>query len=128
MPIFSIKRPVFATVCSLIVLIAGAVCLPLLPIEQYPDISPVQVAVVSNYQGASADVVEKTVTSLLERQINGIEGMRYMTSISSNDGTSQITVTFEPGRNKDLAAVDVQNRVSLAEPTLPEPVRVQQTV
>ncbi|MBW4541249.1 MAG: efflux RND transporter permease subunit [Myxacorys chilensis ATA2-1-KO14] len=120
---FFIKRPVFATVCSLIVLIAGAVSLPLLPIEQYPDISPVQVAVVSNYQGASADVVEKTVTSLLERQINGVEGMRYMTSISSNDGTSQITVTFEPGRNKDLAAVDVQNRVSLAEPTLPEPVR-----
>jgi hydrophobic/amphiphilic exporter-1 (mainly G- bacteria), HAE1 family len=120
---FFIKRPVFASVCSFVILIAGAVSLPLLPIEQYPDISPVQVAVTSNYQGASADIVEKTVTSVIERQVNGVEGMRYMTSTSSNDGTSQITVTFEPGRNKDLATVDVQNRVSLAEPQLPETVR-----
>jgi len=120
---FFIKRPVFASVCSLIILIAGTVCLPLLPIEQYPDISPVQVAVTANYQGASADVVEKTVTSVLERQINGVEGLRYMTSTSSNDGTTQITITFEPGRNKDLASVDVQNRVSLAEPQLPDAVR-----
>lgn len=120
---FFIKRPVFASVCSLVIVIAGAVSLPLLPIEQYPDISPVQVAVSANYQGASADVVEKTVTSVLERQINGVEGMRYMTSTSSNDGGSQIVVTFDPGRNKDLGAVDVQNRVSLAEPQLPEAVR-----
>ncbi len=120
---YFIKRPVLASVCSLIIVIAGAVSLPLLPIEQYPDISPVQVAVSSVYQGASADVVEKTVTSVLERQINGVEGMRYLTSKSSNDGSSQITVTFEPGRNKDLAAVDVQNRVSLAEPQLPDTVR-----
>ena len=120
---FFIKRPVFASVCSIVILIAGAVCLPLLPIEQYPDISPVQVSVTANYQGASADVVEKTVTSVLERQINGVEGLRYMTSISSNDGTAQITATFEAGRSKDLAAVDVQNRVSLAEPQLPDPVR-----
>ncbi len=120
---FFIKRPVFASVCSLMILIAGAVCLPLLPIEQYPDISPVQIAVTANYQGASADVVEKNVTSVLERQINGVEGLRYMTSISSNDGGAQITATFEPGRNKDLAAVDVQNRVSLAEPQLPDSVR-----
>jgi HAE1 family hydrophobic/amphiphilic exporter-1 len=120
---FFIRRPVFASVCSFMILIAGAVCLPLLPIEQYPEISPVQVVVSSNYQGASADVVEKTVTSVLERQINGVEGMRYITSTSSNDGTSQITVTFEPGRNQDLAAVEVQNRISLAQPQLPEPVR-----
>jgi HAE1 family hydrophobic/amphiphilic exporter-1 len=120
---FFIKRPVFASVCALIILMAGAVSLPLLPIEQYPDISPVQVNVSSNYQGASADVVERTVTSVLERQINGVEGMRYMTSTSSNDGGSQITVTFETGRNKDLSAVDVQNRVSQAEPQLPDTVR-----
>lgn len=120
---FFIKRPVFSSVCSLIIVIAGLVSLPLLPIEQYPDISPVQVNVTANYQGASADVVEKTVTSVLERQINGVEGMRYMTSTSSNDGTSQITVTFALGRNKDLAAVDVQNRVNLAEPQLPDTVR-----
>lgn len=120
---FFIKRPVFASVCSLIILIAGAASLPLLPVEQYPDISPVQVTVTSNYQGASADVVERTVSSVIERQINGVEGMRYMTSISSNDGTSLITVTFEGGKNKDIAAVDVQNRVALAEPQLPEAVR-----
>lgn len=120
---FFIRRPVFASVCSLIILIAGAICLPLLPIEQYPNLSPVQVVVTANYQGASADVVEKTVTSVLERQINGVEGMRYITSTSSNDGTSQVTVTFEPGRNQDLAAVEVQNRLSLAQPQLPEPVR-----
>ncbi len=110
-------------VCSLIIVLAGAVCLPLLPIEQYPDISPVQIVVASNYQGASADVVEKNVTSVLERQINGVEGLRYMTSISSNDGSSQITATFGPERSKDLAAVDVQNRVNLAAPQLPSEVR-----
>ncbi|HEY9828769.1 MAG TPA: efflux RND transporter permease subunit [Stenomitos sp.] len=120
---FFIKRPVFATVCAIIVVLAGAVCLPLLPIEQYPDISPVQISVSANYQGASADVVERSVTSVLERQINGVEGLRYMTSTSSNDGTVQITATFESGRNKDQAAVDVQNRVSLAEPQLPDSVR-----
>jgi hydrophobic/amphiphilic exporter-1 (mainly G- bacteria), HAE1 family len=81
------------------------------------------VVVSANYQGASADVVEKTVTTVLERQINGVEGMRYMTSQSSNDGTSSITVTFETGRDKDLAAVDIQNRVNLAEPQLPDSVR-----
>jgi hydrophobic/amphiphilic exporter-1 (mainly G- bacteria), HAE1 family len=120
---YFIKKPVFAIVCSIFILIAGAVSLPLLPIEQYPDISPVQVVVSANYQGASADVVEKTVTTVLERQINGVEGMRYMTSQSSNDGTSSITVTFETGRDKDLAAVDIQNRVNLAEPQLPDSVR-----
>ena len=120
---FFIRRPIFASVCSLIIVLAGATCLPLLPVEQYPDISPVQIAVTSNYQGASADVVERTVTSVLERQINGVEGMRYMTSFSSNDGTSQITATFAQGRNKDLAAVDVQNRVSQALPQLPDAVR-----
>jgi HAE1 family hydrophobic/amphiphilic exporter-1 len=120
---FFIKRPIVSVVCSLIIVIAGAICLPLLPVEQYPDISPIQVAVNSTYQGASADVVERTVTSVLERQINGVEGMRYMTSKSSNDGSSEIIVTFEPGRNKDIAAIDVQNRVSIAEPQLPETVR-----
>lgn len=120
---FFIKRPVFASVCSLVILLVGLVSLPTLPVEQYPDISPVQVAVTANYQGASADVVEKTVTSILERQINGVEDMKYMDSISSNDGGSTITVTFEQGRNKDAAVVDVQNRVTLAEPQLPDDVK-----
>ncbi len=120
---FFIKRPVFSIVCAIIILLAGAISIPTLPVAQYPDISPVQVVVSASYIGASAQVVEDTVTNVLERQINGVEGMRYMTSNSANDGTSTITVTFEQGYNKDIAAVDVQNRVSVAEPQLPEAVR-----
>ncbi|NJM98935.1 MAG: efflux RND transporter permease subunit [Phormidesmis sp. RL_2_1] len=120
---FFIKRPVFATVTALILLLMGAVSIPTLPIAQYPDISPTQVSVNASYIGADAETVERGVTTVLERQINGVEGMRYITSNSSNDGTSSITVTFDASRDKDLAAVDVQNRVSLAEPQLPEAVR-----
>jgi HAE1 family hydrophobic/amphiphilic exporter-1 len=120
---FFIKRPVFATVCALILLLIGAVSIPTLPIAQYPDISPTQVNVTANYIGADAETVEKAVTTVLEREINGVEGMRYITSNSSNSGISNITVTFDATRDKDLAAVDVQNRVSLATPQLPEAVR-----
>lgn len=119
---FFIRRPVFTSVCAIIILIVGAISIPTLPTEQYPEISPTQIQVTANYVGASAEVVENTVTTILERQINGVEGMRYMTSSSSNNGTSTITVTFDPSRDSDIAAVDVQNRVSLAEPQLPEPV------
>lgn len=119
---FFIKRPVFTIVCALILLLVGAISIPTLPIAQFPDISPTQVSVQANYIGADAETVEKTVTSLLEREINGVEGMRYMTSSSSNSGASSITVTFDSTRDKDIAAVDVQNRVTLAEPQLPEPV------
>lgn len=120
---FFIKRPVFTSVCAIIILLVGAISIPTLPTAQYPEISPVQINVSANYVGASAEVVENTVTTLLEREINGVEGMKYMTSSSSNTGTSTITVTFDASRNKDIAAVDVQNRVSLAEPQLPEPVQ-----
>ncbi|NER78586.1 MAG: efflux RND transporter permease subunit [Leptolyngbya sp. SIO1D8] len=119
---FFIKRPVFATVCALILLLVGAISIPTLPIAQFPDISPTQISVRANYIGADAETVEKTVTSILEREINGVEGMRYMTSSSTNNGASEIIVTFGSTRDKDIAAVDVQNRVSLAEPQLPEPV------
>ncbi len=122
---FFIKRPVFATVCSLLILLVGAISIPTLPVAQYPDISPTQINVSANYGGANAETVENAVTTLLERQINGVEGMKYMTSSSSNDGTSTITVTFDASRNKDIAAVDVQNRVSVAQPQLPQ--AVQQT-
>jgi hydrophobic/amphiphilic exporter-1 (mainly G- bacteria), HAE1 family len=118
-----IKRPVLSIVCALVILLVGAIAIPTLPVEQYPDISPVQVVVTGSYIGASAQVVEETVTSVLERQINGVKGMRYMTSSSANDGTSTITVTFLQGYNQDIAAVDVQNRVAIAEPQLPEDVR-----
>ncbi|AFY51157.1 hydrophobe/amphiphile efflux-1 (HAE1) family transporter [Nostoc sp. PCC 7524] len=120
---FFIKRPVFTSVCAIIILLMGAISIPTLPTDRYPEISPTQIIVNANYVGASAEVVEKTVTSVLERQINGVQGMKYMTSSSSNDGSSTITVTFDASRDKDIAAVDVQNRVSLAQPQLPEAVQ-----
>lgn len=119
---YFIKRPVFTIVCALITLLIGGVCIPLLPIAQYPDISPKQVRVQANYVGADARTVEDAVTTILEREINGVEGMRYMTSSSSNNGASSITVTLDATRDQDIAAVDIQNRVSVAEPQLPEPV------
>ncbi|ESA33574.1 hydrophobe amphiphile efflux-1 family transporter [Leptolyngbya sp. Heron Island J] len=120
---FFIRQPVFASVCAVIILLVGAISIPTLPIAQFPDISPTQVNVTSTYIGADAETVEKAVTTVLEQEINGVEGMRYMSSNSSNNGVSNITVTFDSSRNKDIAAVDVQNRVSLAEPQLPEEVR-----
>jgi len=122
---FFIKRPVFASVCAIIILLAGAISIPTLPAAQYPEITPPQVNVRANYTGANAEVVENTVTTVLEREINGVQGQRYISSSSSNDGSSSITVTFDAGRDQDLAAVEVQNRVSVAEAQLPD--SVQQT-
>lgn len=122
---FFIRRPIFSIVCALVILLVGGISIPTLPIAQYPDISPNQVSVVANYGGASAEVVENAVTNILEEEINGVEGLKYMSSSSSNDGTSQITVTFNPDRDKDIAAVDVQNRISVAQAQLPQ--SVQQT-
>lgn len=119
---YFIKRPVFTTVVSLIILLVGAISIPMLPVAQFPDISPKQVSVTANYTGADATTVEETVTTVLEREISGVDGMRYMTSNSTNNGTSSISVTFDAARDQDLAAVDVQNRVSQAEPFLPQPV------
>lgn len=118
-----IRRPVVSTVCAIIILLLGAVVIPTLPIAQYPEIAPPQVTVTANYTGASADVVESSVTNILEREINGVEGVRYISSSSSNSGTSTINVTFEPGRDIDLAAVDVQNRLSAVQAQLPESVQ-----
>ncbi|MGG6264357.1 efflux RND transporter permease subunit [Leptolyngbya sp. AN03gr2] len=120
---FFIKRPVFAIVTALVMVVVGLVSLPTLPIEQYPDISPVQITVTARYTGANAQVVEDTVTTILERQINGVEGMRYMASTSSNDGTSTIVVTFQQGYNIDVAASDVQNRVLQVQAQLPQVVQ-----
>ncbi|MEG4999777.1 efflux RND transporter permease subunit [Microcoleus sp. B4-D4] len=120
---FFIKRPVFASVCALVIVLVGAISIPTLPIERFPDISPTQITVTANYSGASAEIVENAVTNILERQINGVEGLKYLTSSSSNDGTSSITATFDASRNKDIAAVDVQNRVAVAQPQLPDVVQ-----
>ncbi|ACK69616.1 transporter, hydrophobe/amphiphile efflux-1 (HAE1) family [Gloeothece citriformis PCC 7424] len=120
---FFIKRPVFSTVCAIIILLVGTISIFTLPVDRFPDISPTQVQVTATYNGANAQVVENAVTNILERQINGVEGMKYITSSSSNDGTSSITVTFDSSRDKDIAAVDVQNQVALVEPQLPEDVQ-----
>ncbi len=120
---FFIRRPVFATVCALLIILGGAICIPSLPIAQYPNLSPPQVVVNSGYIGANAQTVESAVTIPLEQAINGVQGMKYITSASGNDGTSQITVTFDVTRDVDLAAVDVQNRVNQALGRLPNTVK-----
>jgi hydrophobic/amphiphilic exporter-1 (mainly G- bacteria), HAE1 family len=120
---FFIHRPVFATVCALMIILGGAVVIPSLPVAQFPNLTPPQVAVNSFYIGASAQTVESAVTVPLEQQINGAEGMRYISSESGNDGSSSITATFELNRDPDLAAVDVQNRVNTALGRLPGAVK-----
>ncbi|QDE72004.1 RND transporter [Myxococcus xanthus] len=119
---FFIRRPVFASVVSIIITLVGAISIPNLPVEQYPDLSLPVVQVTATYIGASAETVESAVTTVLERQLNGVEGMRYIASTSSNTGVSTITVTFDPGRDLDIAAVDVQNRVATASAQLPAAV------
>ena len=118
-----IKRPILATVCSILITLAGAIAIPTLPIGRYPELAPPTVAVSAFYTGANAQAVESAVTTPLESVINGVEGMLYMTSASTNNGLSTITVTFEVGRDPDLAAVDVQNRVNSALGRMPLEVR-----
>ena len=120
---FFIRRPVFAAVCALLIVLAGAAVIPSLPIAQFPNLAPPQVGVTSAYIGASAQTVESAVTIPLEQQINGAEGMKYITSTSGNDGTSQVLVTFDLTRNPDLATVDIQNRVNTAQGRLPGAVK-----
>ena len=119
---FFIRRPVFASVCAIIITMAGALAIPGLPVAQYPDLAPPQVTVTAVYVGASSDVVESAVTIPLEQELNGVEGMKYISSTSSNDGVANITITFEPSRNLEVAAVDVQNRVARAAARLPAQV------
>ena len=120
---FFIRRPIFATVCSLIIVLAGAIAIPNLAVEQYPQITPPQITVSCNYIGANAQAVESSVTVPLEQQINGVQGMKYMSSTSTNDGTSTITITFDLERDIDTAAVEVQNRVATAQARLPAEVK-----
>nr|MBA4140407.1 efflux RND transporter permease subunit [Segetibacter sp.] len=117
-----IERPVLSTVISIIIVILGVLGLTTLPIAQYPDIAPPTVQVSASYQGANADVVLNSVVVPLEEQINGVENMTYMTSSAGNDGTANITVNFKLGTNPDLAAVNVQNRVTRATSLLPQEV------
>jgi HAE1 family hydrophobic/amphiphilic exporter-1 len=118
-----IKRPILATVVSMVIVLAGGLAIPTMPIAQYPEVAPPMVTVFSVYTGANAETVESAVTTPLEQQINGVEGMLYMTSSSTNSGVSQINVVFDVTRNADIAAVDIQNRVNQALGRLPAEVR-----
>ncbi|MEX2592497.1 MAG: efflux RND transporter permease subunit [Anditalea sp.] len=117
-----IDRPVLSTVVSIIILILGFLGLTTLPVSQYPDIAPPTVRVMANYSGANAETVLESVIIPIEEQINGVEGMTYMTSTASNSGSASIQVFFEQGVDPDIAAVNVQNRVARATPLLPREV------
>ncbi|MEG2005449.1 MAG: efflux RND transporter permease subunit, partial [Bilophila sp.] len=120
---FFLRRPIFSTVISLIITLVGALAITVLPIEQYPDLTPPQVEVSATYTGASAEVVAETVASLLESQINGVENMIYMNSVSSGTGSMTLTVSFDVGTDPDQATIDVNNRVQLALAQLPQEVQ-----
>src|SRR5580698_6204090 len=120
---FFIHRPVFSTVCALMIILAGIICIPTLPIAQFPNLAPPQVGVTAVYTGASSQTVESAVTTPLEQQINGAEGMKYVTSSSTNDGVSTVTATFDITRDPDLATVDIENRVNTASGRLPAAVK-----
>ncbi len=119
---FFINRPIFACVISILIVIIGGITIPFLPVEQTPDITPPTVVVSTTYPGASAAVVADTVAIPIEEEVNGVEDMIYMSSRSSDDGTYELTVTFEVGTDIDMATVLVQNRVAIAQPKLPEEV------
>ena len=120
---FFINRPIFASVISIIIVIAGLVASQVLPIAQYPQIAPPTVLITATYPGASAETLAKTVAAPIEEQLNGVEGLSYFTSSAAANGTVTITATFEVGSNVDIASVNVNNRVKAAEPRLPEEVR-----
>lgn len=122
---FFIDRPIFATVLAVIMVLAGLLTLKSLPVAQYPNITPPTVMVSATYPGADAQTVAETVGAPIEQQVNGVEGMMYMSSSCGSDGSYMLTVTFENGTDLDEAAVKVQNRVSMAEPTLPSSVQQQ---
>src|ERR1044071_9431889 len=122
---FFVDRPIFAAVLSIIIFVAGAIALPLLPISEYPEVVPPTVQVTATYPGANPKVIAETVASPLEDAINGVENMMYMKSVAGSDGVLAMTVTFEPGTDVDLAQVQLQNRVNQALPRLPEDVRRQ---
>src|SRR4051812_30039737 len=122
-PHFFIDRPIFAAVLSILIVIVGAIAYPSLPIAQYPSIAPPTVVVTATYPGASAETLAETVAAPIEQAINGVENMIYMTSSSTGNGQTQITIAFKQGTDVDQAQVLVQNRVSQAEPRLPEDVR-----
>ena len=120
---FFIDRPVFASVLSIVILLLGGIAAGLLPVAEYPEVTPPTVRVSAVYPGANAQVVADTVAAPIEQQVNGVENMMYMSSQSTNDGTYTLDVTFELGTDLNMAQVLVQNRVAIAEPSLPDVVK-----
>ena len=122
---FFIDRPVFAWVISILIMGVGVLAIAVLPVAQYPQIAPPTVQVTATFPGASAETVANTVTQVIEQQLTGLDGMRYITSNSTSSGQSQTTITFETGTDPDIAQVQVQNKLAQAQPLLPEPVQRQ---
>ena len=122
MPRFFIDRPIFAWVIAILITLGGAVAIFNLPVSAYPPIAPPKVNINASYPGASAEVIEKTVTSVIEQQLTGVDNLLYFDSTSRSNGTANVTLTFESGTDPDIAAVQVQNRLNVAEPRLPQEV------
>jgi len=122
---FFIDRPVFAWVVSILIMLMGGLAITKLPVAQYPNIAPPSVSVTATYAGASAEILQDTVTSVIEQQMNGIDGLLYISSTSDSSGQSVITLYFQPGTNPDIAQVQVQNKLQLATPSLPQVVQQQ---
>ncbi|HEX4852230.1 MAG TPA: efflux RND transporter permease subunit, partial [Puia sp.] len=118
-----IKRPVTAIVISIVIVMVGILALVSLPVSQYPEITPPTVTVSSNFIGADAQTTEQTVTTPIETQVNGTPGMAYMQSNSTNNGQSTITVTYDVGADVNIGMLDVQNRVGIATPQLPDELK-----
>src|SRR6202046_1178997 len=122
---FFIDRPIFAWVIAIVLMMAGGLAIMTLPISQYPPIAPPAVAITVNYPGASAETVQSTVVQVIEQQLSGIDNLLYFTSESDKDGTMTITLSFAQGTNADIAQVQVQNKLALATPLLPQEVQQQ---
>src|ERR1700742_1041137 len=122
---FFIDRPIFAWVIALVIMLAGGLAIRSLPIAQYPEIAPPAVAITANYPGASAKTLEDTVTQVIEQKMKGLDRLSYMSSTSESAGTATITLTFENGTDPDTAQVQVQNKLALATPLLPQQVQQQ---
>src|SRR5216110_259824 len=125
---FFINRPVFAWVVSILIMVLGALAITRLPVAQYPSVAPPSISVTANYAGASAETLQETVTSVIEQQLNGIDNLLYMSSSSDASGVAIITLYFLPGTNPDTAQVQVQNKLQLATPSLPQTVQQQGVV
>ena len=122
---FFIDRPVFAWVIAILIMLAGGLALRTLPVAQYPDVAPTTISIMATYPGASAQAVENSVTQIIEQQMTGLDGLDYVNSTSSSDGSLSMTLAFQPGTDPDIAQVQVQNKLSLATPFLPEQVQRQ---